>query len=148
VLLAKEAVEALYGPIVYQRVGLRYRNQLKLVKLGLQGQSLRDLLTDGFVGVLGAREVAAQVLALQTSAIIDLSPQVPGAKAHVRFGMNREGTTTNDFVIDSDFFLEPNVEAMNVPTILDAFNRLDGHLFRWAIRRDGPLWAALDPRPV
>jgi uncharacterized protein (TIGR04255 family) len=144
---AQRALEDTYKPSFYSRVGLRYLNTINLDRLGLQGVRWGDLLNPSFLSVMNSTEVASQVLGLFTQALVDLSQAIPGAKVTIRFGLHPvEGRST--FVMDNDFYLEGHTEGRDVIQTLNEFNKLDGNLFRWAIRRDGRLWAALGPRAV
>jgi uncharacterized protein (TIGR04255 family) len=144
---AQTALEDIYRPSFYSRIGLRYVNTIALERLGLQGVPWSELLNPNFLSVMNSREVADQVLGVFTQAMVDLSQAIPGAKVIIRFGLHPvEGRST--FVMDNDFYIEGHNEGRHVIKTLNEFNKLDGNLFRWAIRRDGRLWAALGPRPL
>jgi uncharacterized protein (TIGR04255 family) len=143
--LAKQALEEVYTPVFYERVGLRYVNVLDLKKLELNGSEWRDLLNKVFVGMVDSAEVAPNVVSAGTQVSINLNGIVPGATATVRYAPQRK---QQKFIFDSDFFVGGRVGVGNVRQILDHFNRLNGNLFRWLVPKDGPLWRALRPRAV
>ena len=144
ILSTQAALEEVYSPSFYQRVGLRYINVLDLSKLGLPGRPWRDLLNPVFVGMSGEPDVAPTVVGMSTQASLDISEHVPNAKVTIRYGPQDDGT----FRFDSDFYISGEIGGPDVREILDDFNKLNGNLFRWLVPRDGELWASLEPSEV
>jgi uncharacterized protein (TIGR04255 family) len=142
---AKTALEVVYKPSFYSRVGLRYVNTLDLNRLGLAGRDWRTLLNPLFIGPLENATVSPHVSAFNAQTSLDLASLIPGAKATIR-SILRSDPDGHKFVLDSDFFVAEKTGANDVIQILDRFNELDGNLFRWLIPRDGDLWRALQPR--
>jgi uncharacterized protein (TIGR04255 family) len=145
VIEAQAALEGVYKPAFYDRIGLRYVNTIRLRELGLSGRKWRELLNSAFLSVMGASTVADHVIGLATQAVIDLAHVIPGARVASRFGLRPDVPDGSEFYIDNDFYFEGRKESNDVISILNEFNRLDGNLFRWAIDRNGPLWNALGP---
>jgi uncharacterized protein (TIGR04255 family) len=143
---AQQALEQIYKPAFYDRIGLRYVNTIRLRELGLAGRRWSELLNPSFLSVMGPSGVADHVIGLATQATLELSPVVPQARVTIRFGLRPD--VQDQFSIDSDFHFEGRKESRDVIAILNDFNKLDGNLFRWAINRDGPLWHALGPTVV
>ncbi len=145
---ALQALESTYRPSFYVRLGLRYRNVIDREALGLQEHPWKDLINRCFVGLLGADadEVPNQIMHVQSAAVFPLDPQIPGAFAVVRYGM--ESRFRNRFIIDSDFYTEERKVGSDVVKTLDQFNELNGNLFRWAVGDTGPLRDALRPTEI
>jgi uncharacterized protein (TIGR04255 family) len=143
---AQSALEDTYQPAFYSRIGLRYRDVIDKVKLGLREKAWDTLLNPAFLGVLGAPEVRDDVQQSRVQAVIRVS-EVQGGFLHLRHGL---GALTPDnpeaYVIDVDFFTEDREATQDVFAVLDTFNRLVGNLFRWAITPW--LQQALEPRPI
>jgi len=133
---AKAALENIYPPAFYTRVGLRYRNRIDREQLGLADRRWDDLIIPELVGPLAQADIQTGLNKYRAEALIDLT-EVDNANVMVRFGLE----SNHIFFIDADFYVPEKADANRVRPILDTFNRLDGYFFRWAIL--GPLREAL-----
>ena len=144
--LGKNALEDIYEPAFYTRIGLRYKDIIDLNALGLSNKNWDELLNPRLIGLLGLPEISAQPLEIKSIAALDLELRdVKDAKVTLRHGFLKtdDGET---YVIDADFFTEERSSPDEVSSILSRFNKISGDLFRWAISEE--LHNALGPKPV
>ena len=133
---AQAALEEIYQPAFYSRIGLRYRDVINLSSLGLQDEPWDGLLKPAFLGILGAPEVQRHIPQIRTDSLIKLD-EVPGGFLHLQHGLGMNvPATVDDYFIDVDFFTEDREATQNVSHILAIFNRLSGNFFRWASRQN------------
>jgi uncharacterized protein (TIGR04255 family) len=144
--VAREALEAIYAPAFYSRVGLRYKNIIDKEKIGLSEESWHGLLKSPLIGILGAEELASDLVGIQTHSLIKID-EVPGGFVTLRHGLREtKPRETKVYTVDVDFFTEERSKGADVSKILDRFNRLTGNFFRWAITKK--LHNALDPEEL
>lgn len=130
---AQTALEGVYHPPFYTRIGLRYRDLVDRAEIDLRGTSWNELLRGTFLGLLGADEVRSQVLQVNTHILLDI-PEVPGGKAAIQHGIVKRGPDQDDaYLIDVDYFTEERSTGDGVEHILRTFNEVAGDLFRWAV---------------
>lgn len=148
--LARTALEEVYEPSFYQRIGLRYRDVINREALGLEDTGWDELLEPALIGLLGPEFLRGQIDQVYTQSSIRLTEGVPDAAVTLRHGLaefeEENGENTEVYLIDADFFTTSKAEGNDVVEILDTFNRVAGNLFRWAI--SDQLREALDPVPV
>lgn len=144
---ARRALEDIYKPAFYTRIGLRYKDVIDREDLGLQKTPWESLLKPSLLGLLGAKEeVGKHVNDIATQASIDLE-EIEGAHATIQHGLGRRMPDNRQvYIVDMDVYTEERSESHNVAKILAEFNKLAGNFFRWAIT--DVLHAALEPRPV
>ena len=141
--------EKLYRPAFYSRVGLRYRNVILRSKLGLSDTPWAKLLKTHIASELGAPDLDTNEIDLDVHQFILKLPAENG-RVRVQHGIGQlvasaEGQAAeNVYVIDNDFYTEPQTEIPNAPRILDYFNSQSGRLFRWCITPE--LEQAMGPR--
>ncbi len=134
------ALETVYAPAFYVRIGLRYRNVIHLKELGLQGVAWSELLKPAICGELAENGVRGEVEAASRELVLKWDSK---NMVRINHGLGEE---IDSYVIDADFFIETEVESTNVQSILDAFNQESGRLFRWAIT--DRLHTAMQPHPA
>jgi uncharacterized protein (TIGR04255 family) len=137
---ARGAVEELYRPALYSRVGLRYINEIDRAALGLADTPWSSLLNPALVGILGDARIVADVAELVSVTLVKLTG-VPGGAVQLRHGLQAD-----KYVIDADFFTTERSATDDIYSTLALFNRTSGNLFRWAI--SPILSAALRPAAV
>jgi uncharacterized protein (TIGR04255 family) len=144
--LAREAVEGVYSPVFYSRVGLRYRDLIERSSLGLAEVPWNELLSEHLAGLLASRDVGADVQGFKTEALLEM----PEGFARLNHGLvNRSSPGAPSdmaYLLDIDFYVEGRKEPHDVAGILDTFNRMAGDFFRWAITPR--LSDALGPRKM
>jgi uncharacterized protein (TIGR04255 family) len=128
--IAFNALNNIYSPAFFSRIGLRYRNVIDRSKLGLSGKSWSDLLAKEICGELAADGIADKIEEARREIVIGMGGNQKVRIIHGLFGQSESDKT---YVIDADFFNESEVEVANVREQLNAFNRESGSLFRWAI---------------
>jgi uncharacterized protein (TIGR04255 family) len=128
---AKTALETVYRPAFYTRLGLRYRDIVDRERLDLTETPWRELLNPAILGVLGADEsIQAGTRAVRGEASIALDdPQ--GAFVNLTHGLADQ--SGNRYAVDADWFTEERSDVDVVFEVLDRFNSQAGNLFRWAI---------------
>ncbi len=131
----QDPVEALcdvFSPTFFQRIGLRYRDRIDRASLGLSDVPWRELLVASVIGELGDDTIGPYVEHVARELVVRLSDDA--GRVRIVHGLQRENEVSA-YIIDSDFFLEGNLEKGAVAHALDAFNRRAGRLFRWCITR-------------
>lgn len=143
------ALQAVYSPPFYLRVGLRYQDIISRSALGLKRVSWSELLNPAIAGELNDPNLAQDVTERLTVTLLRL----PEYHALVRIqhglvGYQREANESREtcYLIDCDFFTEKQTEVQDVYRVLGYLNRQAGHLFRWSISET--LHRALQPEPV
>lgn len=139
------ALENIYKPSFYTRIGLRYRDFIDREELGLAGEPWNVLLQDHLLGELGRSEFEAaaidakRVLRLRVPGdriVVLLQHGIASAKSSGRIG----------YMIDFDFSCADRTDADDVQSTLDALHNGAGQAFRWCIK--DKLHTALGPVPV
>lgn len=129
---AKAALEEIYRPAFYTRVGLRYRDVIDRTRLGLTDVAWPELLTPAILGPLGADEsVRSGVDVARGEARVALA-EPPGAFVNLSHGLV-EQSGGHQYLVDADWYSNERSDAGDVLQLLDAFNRQAGDLFRWTI---------------
>jgi len=141
-----DALNVVYRPAHYSRMGLRYRNVITKSKLGLDPASpWSELLNDWAIGELSRPEVSAEI----QRSVREVVLRMGGFESLVRIQHGlaaAPGTDEPSYLIDCDFFTHRKTEITDAFTVLDFLNHQSGNLFRWYIRE--PLHAAMGPQPI
>lgn len=144
--LAQEALEGVYHPAFYSRIGLRYKDMIDKNRLGLKDDAWDSLVNPSFIGMLGASQLRDKVQEIRSEVLIRLD-DIPGSFVRIRHGLTGSSEDrTEAYLIDVDFFTEDRRAIGNVSHVLATFNRMAGNLFRWAITPR--LQSALEPTDV
>jgi uncharacterized protein (TIGR04255 family) len=143
----RSALEEIYVPSFYTRVGLRYQNILDPTPLGLQGAAWSQLLHPAIAGMLGVSdEITGDVTGLGGATEITIS-DLPDAAVRIQYGLvQAPPDRPAPFALDADFYTNQRSPFDQIPDILGTFNQLAGNLFRWAITER--LRDALRPAPL
>lgn len=137
------ALEDIYVPAFYRRVGLRYRDVIKRQQLELKGVAWVELLRPVVLGAMGAPEMAGQNIEEHSSRL--RFRWADKEAALLQFGLEQiEGESC--FVVDFDFYCDKRLERGAALAVLQRFNRLAGRAFRWCIT--DRLHEALGPKEV
>jgi len=144
--LAEEAAREVYSPAFYARVGLRYQDVIRKETLGLGDEQWSNLIAPHFAGLLAADAVRDEVRTIQSETVMGLT-EVRGGLVRIRHGLaSLPQATELAYIIDTDFYTQERCVGEQAFGPLDAFNRLGGDLFRWAITPR--LSLALEPELV
>jgi uncharacterized protein (TIGR04255 family) len=139
-----EAVNAIYQPPFFNRLGLRYQNVIRRSALGLDGVPWRELIQSHVAGEL-ASSVPETAIEGMTAAVQFKFDS--GAKVVVRHGLGQaEGTGEVVYVLDADFFTDERIEVTHAIERLEEFNREARRLLHWCIT--DRLHHAMGPGPV
>lgn len=142
----KHALETVYEPAFYSRVGLRFRDEIDREQLDLGQVPWADLLRDVLLGFLHDKGVRSRISETQTQLAIRLDEPL-GSFMAIRHGLeNRSDTGSEVYFIDIDCFISGKVNTNDVTPALESFHRVSGDFFRWVIR--STLTDALRPKPL
>lgn len=140
-----DALNTVYHPALFTRLGLRYRDVIRRSRLHLEETPWSELLQPGISGVLGIPDTAPSVQNAASNFVIHLPQE--GAHVQVSAGLARDSQTNEiAFMIDADFFTDKQTECSDVFNHLNALNRQAGNFFRWCIT--DRLHEAMQPRAV
>jgi uncharacterized protein (TIGR04255 family) len=140
---AVQALEQVYEPAFYSRIGLRYRDVIRRSALGLETQGWQELLRHHLAGEVIAPEVSAFIEKTTCQTLIRL--QNFDSRVQIRHGL-LESQGESCYVIDSDFFTQNRTERSDVFATLQYFNTQAHRLFRWCISER--LHEAMGPQPI
>lgn len=144
VLLAREALEKVYSPAFYSRIGLRYRDVIDKSALRLAEAPWSSLIRTSILGLLAEEQIISDVIASQSQSLIRLDDQ--GGFMILQHSLTLTAGGGQTYAIDADFYTERRGTREDVPNILRRFNRIAGNFFRWSITPR--LRDALGPNPV
>lgn len=146
---AEAALQNIFKPAFYSRIGLRYKDLINPADLGLgeniKGKKWGDLLQSHILGELGDMYVGDSISDTKTRSIIQI-PEIEGANVILIHGLVKQSGKPESYLIDADFALEKSEGINGAIEILDKFNRLAGRLFRWTIT--DTLHKAMGPQTV
>jgi uncharacterized protein (TIGR04255 family) len=131
---ARAAVEEIYRPAFYGRVGLRYQDVIDQEAIGLDAP-WSELITPTLLGLFGASEPEIRNAVKESGANVRLELDgAQGAFVHINHGLaQRENSDHRVYLIDADYFTERQIQGGEVREQLEYFNAEAGRLFRWAI---------------
>ena len=129
-----------YHPSWFTRVGLRYVNAFRREALGLDGMLWKELITPGFLGLMGEEDAQESAFLKHE---LTATFQVPGgAKANVKSGpgllrkvnnRTRETTEEKVFMLDLDLFMDSKIELGQAVPALNIVHENAGSLFSAAL---------------
>jgi len=125
-----EALEKVYEPAFYSRIGLRYRDVIRRAALGLQALGWEELLRPYLAGELIAPELSGFLEKTTRQTLVKL-PNFD-SRVQIRHGLLAE-QGESCYLIDSDFFTQQRTERSDVFATLQYFNTQAHRLFRWCI---------------
>jgi uncharacterized protein (TIGR04255 family) len=142
------ALEEIYRPAFYSRIGLRYQNLIRRSQLEMPGTKWSDLLQPYICGELSQADIASSVEQAARQLVVDLGDG--SGKVQVQHGLApgnaAEAAAEVCFGIDADFYTSQPTEVSNGRHVLDGFNRRARDLFRWCITDQ--LHRAMEPEPL
>jgi uncharacterized protein (TIGR04255 family) len=140
-----DALQALYSPAFFTRIGLRYRDVLRRSTLGLEEAGWAELLQPWIAGALAIHEVAQDVDHSATELVLRLPDRHSRVRVHHGLAADDKGQEQS-YVIDADFFHDQQTEAPHAIERLDFLNKQSRLFFRWCIQER--LHEAMRPRPL
>ncbi|WP_283966820.1 TIGR04255 family protein [Tritonibacter sp. AK171] len=129
---AMSALMASYDVPHFTRVGLRYVNVIDKCEIGLEDASWSELLRTPALGLLADNDVSLSDIGEQSSTtLIKLNEGKVVVRTGLHFPSPNEAPM---FKVDSDFFLDDQVEGVERATnLLGSYNQAAGNAFRWFI---------------
>lgn len=126
------ALNEVYRPSFFTRIGLRYTDSIERGRLGLEGKKWSDLLNREILGELSLPLFEDNVEGAQRA--LRLKFPDGGGSILMQHGLQRIPPATEDaYVIDLDFYTDQRTEVDRAADILDRFNSRAGRAFRWCI---------------
>jgi uncharacterized protein (TIGR04255 family) len=141
-----EALNQIYRPSFFSRIGLRYQDAIDRAALGLKSRSWSELLRRELLGELALPQFEAHV---EQVANRTLRVGIPGGSGSVmlRHGLGKlPGRDEICYMIDIDIFTEQRTEVADAESTLNHFNAVAGHAFRWCVL--APLRDELGPNEL
>ena len=139
---AVKALEEIYAPSFYSRVGLRYRNTIRRQPLNLEHVAWDELLAPYI-----AAELSTDVAAECTDVKHEVGVRLEIGQVRIRHGFaDHTGGEELGYSIDNDFFLDVKTRTDDVPRTIDYFNQQARNTFRWCIT--DRLHEAMVPEPM
>ena len=138
------ALNDVYSPNFFSRVGLRYQNAIKRSELGLQDRGWSELLIPEIIGLLSLDgwQEPTEFLSIIRSKLDD---DENFFRLQHGFGQI-ENDPEMSYLLDFDFYTDKQVEVSNVFGNIERLHDYSGDAFRWAISDE--LDAALGPVAV
>ncbi|MEQ1883457.1 MAG: TIGR04255 family protein [Bryobacteraceae bacterium] len=138
------ALNEIYRPAFFTRIGLRYQDLIRRHKLDLSAVPWRELLQPRISGFLIEPDLS--VVVSQGEFAVKFGKE--SGQVQVRHGLVQSTDKNTDaheecYLIDSDFFLEGKISTDGALESLDFFNVQSGRLFRWCITER--LHVAMEP---
>lgn len=128
---AQHAVEEIYRPTYFTRVGLRYVDVIDRIGLGLKDIPWGEILNPEMLGFVGAAGIGGHVRSAVSGAVIRLGDNLPEGVATVRHGLVKADESNNTYFIDVDFYLEQQVGGSDATNALQRFHECSGNFIRW-----------------
>ena len=144
-ILPLQALNDIYTPAYFTRIGLRYVDVIRRSKVDLPDVPWRDLVSPPLIGMLGSPDTADSVERFEAVHEIRLAEQGGTARIIAKL-VKTVGAPEDFFVIDSDFFDTSRAEIDAAINKLNFFNSRSTRLMRWAIT--DRLHQALEPQPL
>jgi uncharacterized protein (TIGR04255 family) len=132
--MARAAVENLYSPAFYTRIGLRYQDVIDPKELKLDA-TWEELLSPTLLGFFGASEpeIRDAVKESGSNVRIELDGATESA-VHINHGLAQKADSDDRvYLIDADYFTNRQRDSEEIDELLGYFNTEAGRLFRWAI---------------
>jgi uncharacterized protein (TIGR04255 family) len=141
IVLAMNALEAIYHPPFYTHVELRYQDVIDRNELGLGHTPWRELIQSHVIGLIADPNVGDLVESAQSHTLMKLGNnesmnliQTVGNQFQIGNQLVRKDQQGNqNYAIDAAFFISDRRTSGQVPIDLGRFNREAGYFFRWAI---------------
>ena len=139
--LGREALESVYAPAFYSRVGLRYRNVINKTDLSLQDKPWERFLNPSVIGFLGNEDLRSDII--QTKGEVTIQLDIPNSTVKLRHASVTDGDGNEGYIIDADIYTEERTSTDEAGELLYRYNRVAGNLFQWCITEE--LRSALRP---
>ncbi len=139
-----DALEGIYKPAFYTRVGLRYIDVIRRSELKLKEVPWSELLAKNILSELGSNLEHA-VKEVNHEALIGLGDAMSDVR--VRHGLKKDATSGEEtYHIDADFYTNKRTECNAINDQLDYFKTQAARFFRWCLTER--LHNAMVPEPI
>jgi uncharacterized protein (TIGR04255 family) len=139
------ALNEIYRPSFFSRIGLRYVDAIERGRVGLSGAKWSQLLRPEILAELQLPQFEDNLRDLQR--MIRVSFPEGGGSMLLRHGLGQvQGHDETCYMIDFDFYTDRKTEVQDAERVLDGFNGRAGHAFRWCIT--GILHQSLGPTEI
>ena len=125
------ALDQVYSPTHFSRVGLRYTDLIQRSTLDLDDVDWTELLNPHILGVLSSKEIADSVRNSETGNEIVLADDQGVVRVVTK--LLRGSDEEMCFMIDADFFCEGNILIREIMEKLNSLNQCARRFFRWCI---------------
>jgi uncharacterized protein (TIGR04255 family) len=149
---AAAAFVRVYRPAFFERIGLRYRNEINRDAIpGMANAPWDRFVRAELAGPLTSDEIRDDVVTHSSRMSLRFE-RVPSAMIQLDYGVRKSPQTPAPvYYIEADFYVRKRTEIAHADGILDEFHTGAGNLFRWAISSDlhnalGPIPADQSPR--
>jgi uncharacterized protein (TIGR04255 family) len=139
------ALQDLYAPAFFTRIGLRYRDIIRRSVLGLDQVGWAELLRPWVAGAFASPDAGTDVERTGHEMLIRLPDN--RSRVQVHHGLVEDATSGEPcYVIDADFFDDQQTEPPHALERLDFLNKQARLFFRWCIQER--LHEAMRPQPL
>ena len=143
-LIVVSALEEVYKPAQYTRIGLRYRDIVNRSKFNLKGVDWSELLQPHIAGELNS-DIGQYVNTVKKELLVQLD-NGNGSVRIVHGLVQQPDTDEPCYLIDSDFSTTEKMEVNSAGERLNYFNAEAARLFKWCITPK--LHQSMEPGPV
>lgn len=139
--LATAATHEIYAPAPGTRLGLRYQNVIRRSALGLTDRPWGDLLRPALIGLLADEAMVLDHALREEGFELDISGlQGRGRVFHGLVQQNDEQC----YLLDTDFFVEQEMDWRNIHAVADELHRQSWDCFRYFV--GSRLHKSMEPR--
>jgi uncharacterized protein (TIGR04255 family) len=129
---ALEALESIYRPPFYSRIGLRYINSINRASLGIKDTPWSQLFNQFIAGELEHPLIEQNIEAIEKSVRVRNKDRRGGFFLHHGI-ISEEANDTQSYSIDFDFYVDERTETQNVHAVLGNLHGRAGRAWRWCI---------------
>jgi uncharacterized protein (TIGR04255 family) len=127
-----QALESIYQPSFFNRIGLRYINIVYKETIGLADVPWSHLIQSPLLGELSLPSFEHNLQNVSRSIQVKL-PDGTGSVMLQHGFAEMAGRRGSGYMIDFDFFVDGKTNVSDADQTIINFNRRAGHAFRWAI---------------
>jgi uncharacterized protein (TIGR04255 family) len=140
-----EALNQIYSPSFYNRIGLRYIDAINCDSIGLGNSKWSELFKREILGEISIPLFEENLLLVSRQIVISFPDKFGALLLQHGLGniQNKRGFS---YIIDFDFYREQKTEVGDASAVLERFHDLAGRAFRWCIT--DKLHNALGPRNI
>lgn len=139
------ALNEVYNPANFTRIGLRYINVIKRSELGLEKVDWKNLIQPHILGMLSSPDVGNHIRQFENKYELALEDDNGSVRIITKL-VRAVDTGEVCFMIDSDFYTSQKTATHEVVDKLDFFNRRSSRLIQWSI--SDRLYAAMEPEQL